>query len=167
MSQSAKRSRVGSVVRKHQAAGSRALARVRKYFPKVNHVIDATSDINVEVTQRDLSTAKRKNHEECAMAVACKRAKSLDGVIMSMASAYTIKGDTATRFSVPDSVSREIIVFDRGSDFVPGTYSLTVPEHSLGTQQRTGPKTVTGKKLYRPRHITTGVRAIIGSDKVR
>src|SRR5271167_1978874 len=84
----ATRSRVGRVTRKRQEVGARALGFVRKHFPNVKHVMDAKKDLIIEVTPRDLNTAKRKNHEECAMAVACKRSESLDGVIMALSTAY-------------------------------------------------------------------------------
>ena len=77
--------------------GSRALSVVRKYFPKVKKVNDADAPLTVEVTGRDAAAGARKSHPECAMAVACKRTQHADGVVMSVRTAYIIKGDTATR----------------------------------------------------------------------
>lgn len=101
-----------------------ALTIVQKVFPNVTRVVDATKDSKIEVTKRDTTSATVRNHKACAMAVACKRKLDLDGVIMSVSTAYLIKGDKATRYHVPPSVSREIVAFDRDAVFEPGDYNL-------------------------------------------
>src|ERR1700688_3313049 len=91
----------------------RALAIVRKYFPKVKEVEDASEPITVEVTNKDNQSAAVRNHESCAMAVSCKRKMKADGVIVSIGTAYVIKGETAYRYRVPPAIQREIVSFDR------------------------------------------------------
>jgi hypothetical protein len=148
--------------------GSGALTRVRKYFPDVETVVDAIGPVTVEVTKNDVSTSKRKAHAECAMAVACKRAMKLDGVIISTAIAYLIKGTKATRYHVPPSVAREVVAFDRGANFESGKYQLGTPDYRLAeTHKSTGPHLTTKEKPIVYRHMTTNVRAVLGSDSVR
>src|SRR5947209_11513354 len=93
---------------------------VRHFHPQINKVVDGDEDILIEVTPQDSKSAKVKKHIECALAVACKRKLKADGVIISRATAYIIKGKTATRFKLPNSVSREIVSFDRNAGFDEG-----------------------------------------------
>ncbi len=87
---------------------------VQKFFPKVERVVDAHRNAAIEVTAKDSSSKAVRDHNACAMAVACKRKFHLDGVIISRSVAYLIKGTQARRFMLPDSVSREVVSFDRG-----------------------------------------------------
>jgi hypothetical protein len=163
----AKRSRVSSIPKKEKV--SRALQNVRKFFPDVKFVEDADSSIKVEVTPRDVATSKRKAHSECAMAVACKRSKHVDGVIIATSTAYLVKGDTAKRFYVPTSVAREVVSFDRGSEFMPGEYELRAPGPTEQLGRQTGGhagREGHGKPIIH-RHMTSNVRAVLGSDNVR
>jgi len=102
----------------------RSLAIVQKFFPKVTTVKDGTDDLEVEVTKQDATSSRKKDHNNCAMAVACKRKAKADGIIISISMAYIIKGNTATRYQVPNSVGREITAFDRGARFAEGNYEL-------------------------------------------
>jgi hypothetical protein len=108
-----------------------ALQVVQKFFPEVQTVVDATRNQVIEVTKRDETTANKKSHKTCAMAVACKRKFNLDGVVISVNRAYLIKGKKARRFMLPESVSREVVSFDRDGGFEPGQYELSkVPASS-------------------------------------
>src|ERR1700690_1730496 len=107
-----------------------ALQIVKEYFPEVTDVEDGTKDIEVEVTKRDNDSADVRNHKGCAMAVACKRKQEADGVIISVNTAYIIKGKKAKRYKLPESVSREVISFDRNGGFSPGEYHLRPPRTS-------------------------------------
>ena len=111
-----------------------AIQIVNKYFPDVTHVEDAKCTARIEVTNRDMSTALRKTHKTCAMAIACKRKMDLDGVIISVHTAYLVKGNRAVRYELPQRVAREIISFDRGAKFYAGDYELKVPQTPLGFQ---------------------------------
>lgn len=146
---------------------SSALQNVQKYFPGVESVVDAKEPITVEVTKQDNKSAKVKNHQACAMAVACKRTMKADGVIVSVSTAYVINGTTATRYRIPESVSREVISFDREAGFDPGLYSLAVcePTSKLGASRggNTG-RTGTGNKK-KTKHQTGGIRTVLGSKR--
>lgn len=143
---------------------SNALVRVRKLFPNVTAVVDATEDIDIKVTRADTQTKAVRNHSECALAHACRRAMRADGAMINVTSAYVIKGNTATRYKLPESVSREIVSFDREAAFEPGDYHLHTPPPSakLGTPSRsgarTGYKTGNGKSIKY--HVTENVRRI-------
>lgn len=143
-----------------------SLSIVQRYFPKVKEVADATEKIEIEVTDRDSKSAAVRNHEACAMAVACKRKMKADGVIVSIGTAYVIKGDVAYRYRVPPSVQREIVSFDREAGFASGEYELvpTIPSKRLGEPQPKGPGKVTGTP-HRFVHQTSGIRAVLGSKE--
>lgn len=154
--------------------GSMALAVVRKSFPNVTKVMDAKADLTIEVTKRDDAEAQRKNHEGCAMAIACKRKLKLDGVIIARKAAYLIKGNKAVRLIVPERTTREVISFDRGGGFEPGTYNLDKPTLNLklgrrrdrAAEKRTTHSREDGSRVAHRHAIrTTNVRSVLGSDK--
>jgi hypothetical protein len=139
-----------------------ALGIVQRFYPEVKTVRDATKPLNIEVTKRDINSSAVKNHKDCALAVACKRAEAVDGAIVAVRAAYIIKGDAATRYHIPESVAREIIAFDRSGEFAPGQYRLLKPIHKLGDPAGTGSNNRKAQPVKkRPfRHITTGIRQI-------
>jgi hypothetical protein len=143
----------------------RSLSIVKKYFPKVEKVEDGDAPIVVEVTNADSNTAAVRNHEACAMAVACKRKMKADGVIISIATAYIIKGKTAIRYGVPNAVQREIVSFDRDAGFAAGEYQLVPhsPMSRIGETHHTNhTEKVTGTPQKRNHH-TAGIRTVLGS----
>jgi len=148
---------------------SRALSVVQKYFPQIKSVEDGEAPIQVEVTKQDSNSAAVRNHEACAMAVACKRKLHADGVIVSIDTAYIIKGSKAFRYRVPDAVQREIVSFDRNAGFATGEYRLAtvLPCNRLGENLRTGPHQTKNGKTPKFRHITSGIRTVLGSDVER
>lgn len=144
-----------------------AIHTIQKYFPKVKEVLDAEENATVEVTRRDESESKRRKHGECAMAIAAKRCFIADGVLVSLSKAFIIKGNKAYRYDLPENVSREVISFDRGSGFSPGTYTLKIPQHALGTKKPTGKRhKYTGEKRKDIHHMTAGIRTVLGSKEI-
>lgn len=141
--------------------GSHALAVVRRFFPQVEEVNDADTNATITVTQRDVNTSKRKDHAGCALAVAAKRQFSATGMIVSRSTAYVIHRNVATRYYLPESIRKEIVSFDRGSEFAPGEYIMRNETKS----RRLGPHTGghggqhgrSDKKIARA-HLTTGIR---------
>lgn len=141
---------------------------VRMFFPKVTRVVDATRNATIDVTSTDANSKAVKNHAACAMAVACKRKFQLDGVIISRTTAYLIKGTRARRFRLPESVSREVISFDRGAGFAAGKYALAKipPGGRLGARPARGKDNAKRDgKPKRERHFTTNVRSVLGGEK--
>src|SRR5215472_13944922 len=110
--------------KKEHPIGYKALAIVRHFYPAVTKVRDADDPVFIEVSDKDVKTSHRKDHNECAFAVACKRQEGLQGVIIAKSTAYLVKQRVAIRYEVPGSVAKEIVSFDRGSEFLPGSYSL-------------------------------------------
>lgn len=90
---------------------------------------------------------------------------------MSISTAYLIKGDTATRYLVPNSVAREITAFDRNAVFEPGEYRLKAAGDSAklngvrGTYPQKSGK-ANGNLAKRFQHKTEGIRASLGSKGV-
>lgn len=147
-----------------------ALKFVQDRFPQVQSVADATKPVTIEVLPEDVRKSTRKNHQVCAMAVACKRAMNLDGIIVSVRVAWLIKGKRAIRYTVPPSVSREITSFDRGAGFATGTYQLSRPSSTQRLGTRRGGVDPRNRDKARRRaavmHYTTGIRAILGQATV-
>lgn len=125
---------------KVKAAGPRFLLR---HFPQVKEVIDSRKRVEIRVTNHDCTAGKAKRPTECALAKAIKREYNADGAIIGMTYSYIIKGNKAVRFQTPESVSREIVSFDRHSDFAPGNYALSpvYPSHRLGHERTRSPHT--------------------------
>jgi len=145
-----------------------ALQIVQKFFPEVKHVTDAGRNSVVEVTKRDTNSATVRNHKACALAVACKRKENTDGVVISVKTAYIVKGDKATRYALPESVSREIVSFDKGGEFSPGNYRMLAPSPSIRIGSRQGganskPNSGKPKRYF---HKTEGIRSVLGSKEL-
>jgi hypothetical protein len=150
-----------------------ALAIVRKHFPKIVEVVDATEPIVIEVTKRDETASKRRDHEVCALAVACKRSEKLDGVIVSVGRAYLVKGTRATRYTMSQHAQREIIAFDRGGGFSAGAYTLNTPKAGARLGDRVERVHEAGnldvahkaKGVRRTYQYTEGIRTVLGGRR--
>lgn len=141
-----------------------ALSRIRKHFPVVNHVMDATESIVIAVSEKDNTKSRKKDPENCAMATACKRSGIADHAIIGIGYSWLIKGDVATRYKTSNTVGREITSFDRHKDFAVGiNYRLSkiAPCNKLGVKkslQKTGPRLTTKdwpNKIHRTANIRT------------
>lgn len=137
---------------------------VRKFFPQVEQVADAKKALHVSVTRKDSNSSTVKNHKGCAMAVACKREHKLDGVVISRKRAYTVVGNKAIRYELPESVSREVVSFDRNAGFAEGEYQLSVPHKPAKYAARPGRETrERNGYVARFAHQTEGIRTALGS----
>lgn len=150
-----------------QPFGTRALKTIQRFFPKVDHVEDATKPLVIEVTKKDNESAAVKKHDGCALAVACKRKTKADGVIVGTTTAYIINGDEAIRYKLLGTTTREIVSNDRGAGFDVGVYPLKVPGkyNKLGAKRPHWSPSTRGKGRGNPnlRHYTTGIRTVLGS----
>jgi hypothetical protein len=133
---------------------------VRKYHPEVTSVVDAKHPLTIEVTDADRAAGQGKDPKACALARACGR--TWDGAIIGLKTIYLIKGHRAVRFMTPESISREIVSFDRNQDFAAGTYRLRPPGGSLrlGHHQKWGNHSYTGSQTGRTQHRTVRVRSL-------
>ena len=137
------------------------MSALRKQFPNLREVRDATKRLAIEVTPRDESAAKKKHHKECAMALACRRKMNLDGVLISRSRAYLVKDNVATRYDLPIAVQKEVISFDRGGGFDIGGYELLKPGHKLGETHGNGGGHASTAKMRAPRHLTGKIRTVV------
>jgi len=151
----------------HGPPGTKALAVVRRYFPKVDTVKDATKVAFVEVTSKDNTNSKVKDHQTCALALACVRFFKADGVIIGLTTSYIITGTLATRYKNADTVSREITSFDRKAGFDTGFYNLVPPSpasrlDAAKLRGDTHPKTGNPAR-HGFKHFTKNVRTTLGT----
>jgi hypothetical protein len=145
---------------------------VKKFFPKVKKVTDADEPAFLEVTEDDSKTGSRRDHNNCAFARACARKFRATGVIISVQTAYIIKGDEAIRYRLPQSVSREVVSFDRNAGFEGGQYELSkpVPSQRLGARQERNTnagnerESKKSRGIRRFRHFTGNIRAMLGRE---
>lgn len=142
-----------------------ALSIVQKFFPAVTSVEDAKEPITIEVSKEDATSKGRRDHKHCAFAIACQRTMRATGVIVAVKTAYLIFKDQAYRYRLPESVSREIVSFDRDASFAPGTYRLSVtpPWNRLGANPGGSKPLKKPNKKQRYQHMTTGIRTALGS----
>lgn len=133
--------------------------------------VDATSDLVVEVLPSDVRKSLPKDPEHCAFASACKR--GIPGVkeaYFYRSTAWLSYADKQVRYSLPPSVQKEIVVFDRGGKTEPGVFKLNKPKgvkklkaiHGYNKTQNARRKAAKGRKVQkRPiRHRTTSVRTM-------
>lgn len=143
-------------------ATANRLGRLRKAFPRVKYIADLTAPIEIHVEAQDQKGARTLDHASCAMARACARELRADGAYVGLSKAYVVFGEYAVRCDVPESVSREVVSFDRRGGFSTGTYALSAVSEGnrLGipkSQKRTG-----NGPVRRPTavvHRTTRVRS--------
>lgn len=142
---------------------SDAKVALRKYWPQIKRVVDATGYMEIDVRGGDINGARPKDPANCAVARACAR-HGHDALICAT-QAYLRIGQTAMRFTVPQSVRSELLSFDRGGGFQRGTYTLRPPSPSrrIGATPKGRPEgRQTGeRKRKAPRAV--GLRAPLAS----
>jgi len=146
----------------------KALDIVRKFYPNVTTVVDAAKSLNIHVTKEDVAASDKKDHSGCAVAKACLRLKPVDGAIVSISTAYLIKGRRAVRYKVPQAIAREIISFDRAAKFEPGEYILNAPSlyQKLGAAAATGSNNRKGGgSVGGFHHVSNGIRKSLATTR--
>lgn len=111
---------------------------IKRDFPKVKRIVDATETIDITVLPEDAEGGRRKDPRQCALAKACVRQKIADAAIIGIGFSYLIKGDTATRYKTSVGVGREITSYDRHKEFASGgDYKLSKvsPCNRLGVER--------------------------------
>ena len=84
-------------------------------------VVDAKDDIVLNVSKHDVQISKKKDPAHCAAAEAGKRELKCE-VKVYLSRMYVKTGKQWVRYVTPSNVSREIVSFDRGNQFEPGSY---------------------------------------------
>src|SRR5437660_12745872 len=88
------------------------LTLLRKHWPGVRQVVDATRKLYIHVEPEDVDGASPRDAANCVMARACKREQEVDAVLVFSSRAYILQGTVATRFDVPETMTRETAVAD-------------------------------------------------------
>lgn len=123
-------------------------------------VVDAKRGLKIEITKNDVRNSKKGDTTHCAAAVACKRQYKKE-VRVYLTKTYIKTGNHWTRFMTPESISREIIASDRGSNFIPGVYKLNAPtkHERLGMHKGYNHKETGTGKPRQVHHMTKEVRS--------
>lgn len=130
-------------------------------------VLNATKAVSLTILPNDIGHASRKEPMDCVVARACRRDMHAKEVRVHLGRIYvrTAKGDknkgSWTRYLTPKSMRTEIIAFDRGGQFEPGTFTLSAPQpsrqkgrHQGGVWHRRSPQA----KKRRPPAVVKNVR---------
>jgi hypothetical protein len=93
-------------------------------------MVDAKEPLQLEVTSRDITTAAQKNSKCCAFARACHRSKNVNAAYFFRSTAWLEFDDKLVRYTLPPSMQKEIVSFDRNRSMEPGLYQLSAPSKS-------------------------------------
>ena len=131
-------------------------------------VVDARKPLLLEITSRDVANSSRKDPNNCAAAVACKRQEHVKDVRVHLSHTYVDVGDKFIRYVTPNRMRTEIVAFDRGVQFEPGQYNLRPPQpsHKLGARdlRKKRPPSIHKGNKKRKWHTPSGVRASAHSN---
>lgn len=147
--------------------GGGRLKKFMEHFPDVTEIADLQQPVEITVQRGDQRGARPHDQARCAMAKACIREMKADGAWVNLTRAYVVFGTRAVRASLPISVQREIVTFDRHQDFSTGVYRLSpvAKTQRLGHRvaKRSYPRGEAGteRPVERalPHHVTARVRA--------
>jgi hypothetical protein len=120
-------------------------------------VVDAKSARKIHVTGRDITKYGVRDPESCAIAHACSRMLNVTKARVHLTRTLLKIKNKWVRYATPARIRTEIIAFDRGGTFTPGTYTLPPVPRPTTRHRATGPKLKKGKKP-RAYHLTVGVR---------
>ena len=90
--------------------------------------VDGKGKLPIIVTTDDIKHSSKKDPRNCAYAVAAKR--KIPGVRAAFffrTTAWLQFKDKLVRYSLPPSMQKEIVAFDRAKKMEPGTYCLVAP----------------------------------------
>ena len=144
---------------------------------KINGTIvkDADEPVSFTVTKSDVTRGASKKATSCAAARALCREGHAQEARIHASRAYIKKGGKWLRFGVTSAMRSEIIAFDRGGEFAPGTYTLTPVQPTMrldaptpSTRNRYSPPKskvpARARRTKRVYHVVSGVRAKMMAD---
>lgn len=123
-------------------------------------VLDARHDLEIEILSRDCKSGDPKDPGSCAAARAARRQLHAYDVRIHLTRVYirTNKGNWQ-RYINTEALQKEVIVFDRGGEMMPGKYMLLAPKKSQRVGQYHKGKSRTGRgKKRKTYHKTESVR---------
>jgi hypothetical protein len=124
-------------------------------------LVDASEDLEIEVTKSDVLSSKKGDPHNCAAAVATKRQlKAEVEVHISRTYVKDNKHKRYIRFLTPESIRREITSFDRSAIFEPGEYVLKAasPGQKLGVYRGRSTQKNSNYKRRGAVHHTVNIR---------
>lgn len=95
---------------------------------------DANSRIKITVTDDDVVLAKKADSKHCALARAALRLPGVKAAYFFRQIAFLEYRTKMLKFHLPESVTREIVTFDRAQIFDSGIYQMRPPPPSLSRQ---------------------------------
>jgi len=122
---------------------------------------DATIDLVINVTPKDVRAQGKKSNTECAAAVAICRQQKVAEARVYLSRTYVKKERWWDRYVTPAALRTELVVFDRTGQFDVGEYRLMAPSEAqqLGYRpSRTNPNKKGKIKARAPQHVVAGVR---------
>lgn len=131
--------------------------------------IEAKKPLKIELLQKDIDKAERKNSKCCAFACATMRTYPVKAAYFFRSSAWLEYADKLVRYSLPPSVQKEIVSFDRSKIMAPGIYQLSAVTKTRTSKGRAAyAKAVDQRKRHdrgngakrKILHRTTGVRSM-------
>lgn len=132
---------------------------------------DATNDMIIHVTPKDVKTSEKKSNVGCAAAVAICREQKVTEARVYLSRTYIRRPGYWDRYVTPAALRTELVVFDRTGNFDPGEYRLTAPRDTqkLGYRpSRTNPVKKGKQRARAPQHVVAGVRDLAtGAGGVR
>ena len=92
---------------------------------------DSASPVLVTVTNHDVVNAKKKDSKDCAFSRAALRVPGVLGAYFFLKTAFLEYKDKIVRFTLPQSVQKEIVSFDRAQILAPGIYQMSAVSPAL------------------------------------
>ncbi len=113
-------------LRDHSAAGKKLL----EQFPQVQTITDATADVEIVVTPKNIKDAKPGDLANCAVEKGAE-AMGYDGGLIGNGFSYLVRGPEAIRYQTPRTTFDQIRLFDLQGVAQPGAYPLKRPAPAL------------------------------------
>ena len=122
---------------------------------------NAQPRVEIVITPHDIKAGNSKAPDTCAAARACLRQLNCSRARVHISTTYLEVGKVWYRYRTPAALRAEIISFDRGGGFSPGTFELIPiqPSHQA-RGRRIGGNTPAKpfSENRRKKHIVSGVR---------
>ncbi len=136
-------------------------------------VEDADAPLIIKVSKTDVRAGATKKATSCAAAKALCRQEHCEEARVHFSRAYVKRNGKWERYSVPPALRSEIIAFDRGGEFAPGSYMLSPVQPTVRLDAPRTPRRAIEKRKGKHRsrgirkrayHVATGVRAKMMAD---
>ncbi len=122
-------------------------------------VQNATSTVMLNVTKGDVSNSKRRKPDNCAAAMACRRQLKCTDARIHLGRVYLRFNGHWKRYGTSPALRGQVVAFDQGGRFQPGSYILYAmqPSKRKGKHQGSN-KPAKYKKRTTIYHVLIGIR---------